>query len=115
MVLVTRIRDSFDTRSKTWKTSTEEAFFVTTFTSSAAQYGKIIQNHWGIENKRHHVLDKTFHEDASRIRVNPFCVAKIRTFALDICRVNDIKNVAIALYENSLKPLEILNWKGIST
>jgi hypothetical protein len=29
--------------------------------------------------------------------------------------VNDIKNVAIALYENSLKPLEILNWKGIST
>lgn len=34
-----------------------------------ARLARIIRNHWGIENRLHHVLDRTLREDAQRTHV----------------------------------------------
>jgi hypothetical protein len=52
-------------------------------------------------------------EDKSRIRKHPEIMAILRSMALNILRVNGIKNIKTALYENSLKLDNILNLKGI--
>ena len=57
---------------------------------------------WGIENRDHYVRDVTLGEDASRIRQKPGGMARIRSAALNILRVNGIQNVSQALYVNAL-------------
>jgi hypothetical protein len=34
----------------------------------AKQLARIIRNHWGIENRLHHVLDRTFREDQCQVK-----------------------------------------------
>ena len=34
---------------------------------ASARLAKIIRNHWGIENRLHHVKDRTFKEDEQRV------------------------------------------------
>jgi hypothetical protein len=36
---------------------------------SAARLARLIRGHWGIENRLHHVLDRTLREDHQRVRV----------------------------------------------
>ena len=52
-------------------------------------------------------------EDKSRIRNNPGIFAKLRSFALDILRVNKVKNIADELYYNCISIVNILSYKGI--
>ena len=47
-----------------------------------------IRSHWGIENKLHHVLDRSLEEDASRIRKNPGIFATLRQFYCNILICN---------------------------
>lgn len=68
----------------------------------AEQGAGIIRKHWSIENKDHHVRDVTLKEDESRIRVNPENISALRSFALNILRINKIENIKGELYENSL-------------
>lgn len=35
---------------------------------SAKRLARLIRGHWGIENRLHHVLDRTLREDAQRVR-----------------------------------------------
>ena len=57
---------------------------------------------WGIENRRHWVLDVVFGEDKSRTRIKPVHFARFRSFAINILRANGVENIARELYVNAL-------------
>lgn len=50
------------------KTGVEVRYFMGSRQTSARVYGKVLRNHWGIENGLHWQLDINFDEDGSRIR-----------------------------------------------
>ena len=96
------------------KKSTEVAYFVSTrATLSAEQAGKAIRAHWGIENSNHYVRDTTLGEDFSRIRKKPENVARLRSFALNVLRSNDIENIRQTVYANCINLKRMLQYKGI--
>ena len=112
MVMVKRIREVFDTTTKQYNTSEEIIFYISTTTRTAEEYNTIIRNHWGVENRLHNVRDVALNEDASRIRCRPQNMARIRSFALNILRANNISNIQNQLYKNALnfKNLNNLNY-----
>ena len=113
VVKVERYRQLFDTKTKTWKTSDETAFYIATLVLSAPQFCQAIRDHWGIENRNHYVRDVTLGEDKSRIRTNPHIFAKLRSFALNILRHNQVDNVSLELFDNSMSLDKLLNYVGI--
>lgn len=113
VVKVERHRLVFDTKSKSWKENDETSFYISTIILSAKNFCKVIREHWGIENRNHHVRDVTMREDYSRIRVNSHIFAKLRSFSLNVLRKNNVKNVSLELYKNSLKLEYVLNYDGI--
>lgn len=102
VIKVTRFRKLFDTQTKTWQDTHEISFYVSTLVLSAQEFCQAIRNHWGIENRNHYVRDVTMGEDKSRIRVNPHIFAKLRSFALNILRRNNVDNVSLALFDNCM-------------
>jgi predicted transposase YbfD/YdcC len=50
------------------KTSWDIRYFIGSKRCSVRRYGKVLRNHWGIENNLHWQMDVTFGEDASRIQ-----------------------------------------------
>jgi len=113
LVVIHRIREVFSTKTKKWSETQETSFYISTTSLKACEYMHAIRVHWAIENKNHHVKDVTLVEDASRIRINPGNFAKLRSWALSILRINQIKNVSKALYENTLNPSAPLNYSGV--
>ncbi len=69
---------------------------------NALQSNGLVRKHWYIENKDHHVRDVTLREDESRIRGNPENMSVLRSFALNVLRKNNVKNIKGELYGNSL-------------
>lgn len=55
-------------RTVNGETSSEVHYFIGSRRMSAKQYGRVLRNHWGIENHLHWQLDVTFAEDASRVQ-----------------------------------------------
>jgi predicted transposase YbfD/YdcC len=113
VVKVERSRQLFETKTKTWQNSEETSFYISTFVLSAQEFCQAIRDHWGIENRNHHVRDVTMGEDKSRIRINPHIFAKLRSFALNILRKNKIENVSLALFENGMNLDNVLNYVGV--
>lgn len=113
VVKVQRYRQLFDTKTKTWQNSDETAFYISTISLSAREFCQAIRNHWAIENRNHYVRDVTMGEDKSRIRTNPHIFAKLRSFALNILRHNQVENVSLELFENSMNLDKVLNYEGI--
>ena len=110
----TRSTSTWNSRVGLWKTSREVSWYVTDQTAqSAAYYGAVIRGHWDVENPNHYVRDVALQEDASRIRKNPGIMARLRSFGLNILRLNDVKNIAAALFENALDPLRIITYAGV--
>ena len=72
--------------------------------ASAETFASAIRNHWAIENRNHWVRDVTLAEDASRIRINPGVMARLRSHALNIARANGVANVAKALWSAAINP-----------
>jgi hypothetical protein len=52
-------------------------------------------------------------EDKSRIRYNPGIFARLKSFALNIFRLNKVKNIADELYYNCISIGNIFSYKGI--
>lgn len=113
LIKVERNRQVFDTKTKIWKNSDEISFYISTMVLSASDFCKAIRNHWGIENRNHHVRDVTMKKDESRIRVNPHIFAKLRSIALNILRKNDVENVSTELFDNSMNINNIFNYEGV--
>lgn len=113
VVKVERYRQLFDTKSKTWKNSDETSFYISTIVLSAQEFCHAIRNHWGIENRNHHVRDVTMGEDKSRIRTNPHIFARLRSFALNILRKNNVENISLELFQNCMNLDNVLNYDGI--
>lgn len=113
VVKVDRFRQIFETKTKTWKNSDETSFYISTVILNAPEFCQAIRDHWGIENRNHYVRDVTMGEDKSRIRTNPHIFAKLRSFALNILRKNNVENVSLELFQNALKLDNVLNYVGI--
>lgn len=114
IVKVERRKLVFDTKAKGWKRSDETSFYIATTVLSARIFCQAIRNHWGIENQDHHVRDVSLNEDQSRIRVNPHIFAKLRSFALNILRANQVSNVHLELFKNCMNLDRVLNYVGIT-
>lgn len=79
VVMVVRVRHLWN------KTTRFVQFYLTSLESDAQKLGRVIRQHWGIENKLHWTLDVTFGEDACRIRTGhaPQNLALLRRIALN--------------------------------
>ncbi len=113
VVCIKRKTELFDTERKIWVTRQEVAYYPASHRHEAHVFAKWIRDHWRTENVNHHVRDVSLKEDASRIRVNPGIFARLRSFALNILRHNQIKNVKATLFENALSFDNIKAYKGI--
>ena len=67
------------------KTTHEVQFYLSSLPVYAQLNGRVIRQHWSIENQEHWVLDVTFNEDRSRIRSlnSPRNLAVIRRMSLN--------------------------------
>src|SRR3954469_8639840 len=63
-------------------------------------------------HRSHYVRDVTLAEDASRIRINPSIMAKLRSYVLNIARANGAENIAQALWIAAIDPTVSLSYKG---
>jgi predicted transposase YbfD/YdcC len=91
----------------------ETAFYASSVLLPAKTFASAIRNHWAIENQNHWVRDVTLAEDASRIRVNPGIMARLRSHALNIARANGATNIADALWTAALDPAVSLSYSGL--
>src|SRR5258708_39307818 len=69
-------------------TTHETAYYISSLPNQAARLLDATRHHWAIENSFHWVLDVTFHEDDSRIRLgdSPQNMALLRHIALNILK-----------------------------
>src|SRR3954449_7342364 len=75
---VSRLSWCKDTRAGLWRPRREVAYYVSQVRLDAENFGRAVRAHWGIENRDHHVRDRTLREDASRIRRQPGVFARLR-------------------------------------
>jgi predicted transposase YbfD/YdcC len=70
------------------KIERESAYYISSLANDAHKLLDAIRSHWGIENSFHWVLDMTFGEDDSRIRMgdSPQNMAVLRHLALNILK-----------------------------
>ncbi|EAO2673645.1 ISAs1 family transposase [Salmonella enterica] len=80
--------------SKTEQPSCEKQYYISSLAPDAERIAGAIRSHRELETKAHWVLDVTFNEDDSRIRVGDGAenVAVIRRFALNLARLAPLKN-----------------------
>jgi predicted transposase YbfD/YdcC len=102
VVRVTRRTLCRDTRTGLWRPRREVAYYASQIPLDAHAGATAIRAHWGIENRNHHVRDRSLGEDASRIRRKPSIFARLRSFALNILRGHGASNVSEALYTKAL-------------
>lgn len=99
---VQRLVEKFSTKKKQYEVSEEVSYYISNKPLPANQAFELIQNHWRIENSNNYVRDVSMMEDFSRIRIKPEIMAKLRSFALNIMRKNQVSNIKGEMYQNSL-------------
>ena len=108
VIRVRRRRLERVTATGLWKTASETSYHVSNAAFSAHACGAAIRAHWGIENRHHYPRDVTMGEDACRVRKNPGILARIRSFAANIMRANNVANMTDARYRNAIGGLDQL-------
>lgn len=70
------------------KTTFDVCFYITSLGADATLLAQAIRTHWGIENSLHWVLDVTFKEDQSRIRMGhgPENIGLLRRLSLNLLK-----------------------------
>lgn len=104
----------------TGKLTIERVYLITSLPSGAvggAQLAAWIRGHWKIENLLHHVRDRTFREDDSKIRTGrlPRVMAGLRNLAIGVHRQDGHTNIAPALRHTARdyhRPLTSLGLTG---
>ncbi|MER5556146.1 hypothetical protein ABT001_31520 [Streptomyces sp. NPDC002793] len=94
----------------------ERIYLVTSLPPGAAEGSELaawIRGQWRIENQLHHVRDRTFHEDASKVRTRnlPRVMAGLRNLTIGTHRQNGHTVIAAALRRTArdhLRPLTAL-------
>ncbi|MFC8278284.1 ISAs1 family transposase [Streptomyces sp. NPDC057271] len=102
------------------KLTIERVYLITSLppgAASGAQLAAWIRGHWKIENLLHHVRDRTFREDDSKIHVGrlPRVMAGLRNLAISVHRQDGRTNIAAALREAAPdwdRPLTALGLTG---
>jgi len=91
--LKTIVRVERETRTGD-KTTQDTAYYITSLVADAQRILEATRHHWAIENSFHWVLDVTFGEDLSRIRVGDSAenMAVLRTIALNLLKQNTFKS-----------------------
>ncbi|SOE19374.1 ISAs1 family transposase [Streptomyces sp. OK228] len=71
--------------------------------ATGAQLASWIRGHWHIENLLHHVRDRTYREDDSKIRTGhlPRTMASLRNLAISVHRQDGHTNIAAALRQTA--------------
>ena len=84
--------------------------------ATGAQLAAWIRGHWTIENLLHHVRDRTFREDDSKIRTAalPRTMASLRNLAISVHRQDGHTNIAAALRQTARERLRPLTALGIT-
>lgn len=113
LIQVTRHTEVFDTRSKNWLPRQEVSLYFCTRTLTAAEASRAVRGHWGIENRLHHVRDRTLREDASRIRHKAACFARLRSWTLNVMRFNGATNIAETIYRNALTFNKVIEYQAL--
>ncbi|MBI2423070.1 MAG: ISAs1 family transposase [Candidatus Hydrogenedentes bacterium] len=86
------------TRTVNQETSIEDRYYITSERQdSAIKLAAAVRAHWGIENSLHWVLDVTFNEDQSRVRIGHAAenLATIRKMALNVMKNDGSNNDSI--------------------
>ena len=110
IIKVERTRKEFNAKDKKWIKSFERSYYISTIQLTAREFARAIRGHWLIENRSHCVKDITMNEDKSRIRVNADIFARLRSFALNVMRVNKVENINQELYKNALNIKGLLSY-----
>ncbi len=102
----------------TGKVTLERVYGVTDLTAEQADATEIarrFRDHWGIENKVHHVRDATYAEDASRVHIGtaPRAMASLRNLAIGALRLADHTNNAAGLRHHARDTNRPLTTLGI--
>jgi predicted transposase YbfD/YdcC len=103
----------------TGKVTLERVYAVTDLAAEQADAPEIahrVREHWGIENKIHHVRDTTFAEDASRVRTGtaPRAMAALRNLAIGALRLTGCDNIAAGLRKHGRDATRPLATLGIT-
>lgn len=87
--------------------TTEASYFIGSKIMSARSYGKVLRNHWGIENNLHWQLDVSFDEDANRVTKRNAAenLSLLRKLALMLLKRNPSKlSIAGKQWQAALNP-----------
>lgn len=112
-IRVKRYTELYCGKTKKWNSRCETGYYLYSNSIQASHANTVVRGHWGIENSNHYVRDVSLGEDASRIRTSPGIFARLRSFALNVLRMNQIKNVKAALFENALDFDGMVQLKGL--
>ncbi len=61
-------RETIRQRHSAEKPTLEMHYYLSSSEAAAAELGRLIRNHWSVENQCHHLLDVTYHEDHCQVR-----------------------------------------------
>jgi predicted transposase YbfD/YdcC len=109
----------YSERTTQGKTTSEVRYFISSKKAGARYFGKVLRNHWRIENCLHWQLDVNFGEDHSRVRKRSAAenLALLRRLTLSLLQAHpDKRSVAKKRFAAALNPdllEEILLGDGI--
>jgi len=86
------------TRKLPGKTEQFRRYYLTSLPPDARELGRLIRNHWAIENGQHWCLDMGFNEDQSRVRTDhgDENLAAIRRIALNLLKQDKSRKIGIS-------------------